>query len=175
MKLKRRSMRKRWWSGDAAFTAADTAWDAGDDVQAFRLLIQAAARGEGGLCNSIGFYYDHGIGVRCNRRKAMFWYRRAASEREAVAYINLALCHREAGRYEAAEKWYRRAIRGGDGSAALGLAKLHLEQGLTKSALALLYTARSLGQLCEDDEDEIEALLNSLATGPVGTRTEAFR
>lgn len=62
------------------FDAANKALDCGDADKAFRLFMQDAQDGGPDSLNSIGFLYDHGRGVKKNRRLAIQWYRLAASK-----------------------------------------------------------------------------------------------
>ena len=62
------------------FDAANEALDCGDASKAFRIFMQDVKNGGMDSLNSIGFLYDHGRGVKKNRRLAIQWYRLAASK-----------------------------------------------------------------------------------------------
>ena len=49
---------------DDWFFAANDAWDAGAHKKALSLFLKAAAAGETHALNSVGYFLDHGIGVK---------------------------------------------------------------------------------------------------------------
>ena len=48
------------------FDKANEAWDAGEDKLAFKLFLAAANNGEEDAFNSVGYFFDHGIGTQKN-------------------------------------------------------------------------------------------------------------
>ena len=61
-------------TGEQVFFAADTALNAGKPSEAYELLGASAREGYSYAFNSIGYMLEHGLGVRPNRRAALFWY-----------------------------------------------------------------------------------------------------
>ena len=91
------------------FDAANEALDCGDASKAFRIFMQDVKNGGMDSLNSIGFLYDHGQGVKKNRRLAIQWYRLAASKGYFVACFNLGLVYKGAGRKRSAKFWFKKA------------------------------------------------------------------
>ena len=124
------------------FNQANEEWDAGHVKRAFELFMKAAQQGDRYALNSIGYFYDHGIAVRRNTAKALFWYLKALRSGDRIAYANIGTVYRDRRHFERARFWFLQAIRvGDDGDAALKLAKLHLAR---RSQLDLAQAAKYL-------------------------------
>ena len=77
--------------GCSLFDEANQAWDAGDKKRAFNLFLAAAKRGEEDAYNSVGYFYDRGIGTKKNPDGAYAWYRRAAMRGNLAGCLNLGI------------------------------------------------------------------------------------
>lgn len=148
------------------FDGANRAWDSGDNGEAFKLFLAAAQNGEEDAFNSVGYFFDHGIGVKKNVDHAFAWYRRAAMRGNLAGFINLAICYRNAGNLRRAKFWFEKAHAQGDGSAAYELGKIYLGQRLTIStkqrAWCYLTAAVKSNYITDDERKEAKALLRGL-------------
>jgi len=147
------------------FDEANQAWDAGDKKRAFKLFMAAARNGEQDAFNSVGYFFDHGIGVKKDAGSAFAWYRRAAMRGNLAGCLNLAVCYRNAGNLRRARFWFEKAYAQGDGSAAYELGKIYLSQRLSASAKrARQYLAKAVASkyISEDERQEAKALLSKL-------------
>lgn len=54
------------------FAKANESWDSGDLRGAFKLFSVAAKNGDASSQNSLGFFYDHGLGVKKIMRVRLF-------------------------------------------------------------------------------------------------------
>ncbi|MET3493082.1 tetratricopeptide repeat protein [Variovorax boronicumulans] len=111
-------------TNDDWFIAANDAWDAGALRKALSLFLKAAAAGDIHAFNSIGYFLDHGIGVKKNPDAARDWYRKAAKRGDIAGCSNLAVCYRDEGDLRWARYWLERAHALGDEDAAGELKKL---------------------------------------------------
>jgi hypothetical protein len=62
--------------------------NAGDFADAMRIFQHAAAEGDSGAINNIGWMYEHGLGRPIDGKEALKWYDRAASLGNATAAEN---------------------------------------------------------------------------------------
>ena len=140
------------------FDAANKALDCGDADKAFHLFMQDAQDGGPDSLNSIGFLYDHGRGVKKNRRLAIQWYRLAASKGYFVACFNLGLVYKNAGRKRLARFWFKKAYALGDFDAAyeLGILYARAPSRHIPSRRSVRYFLAVLGQECLTDEQARE-------------------
>ncbi len=145
---------------------AHAAWDEGDLVLAFNLFSDAAHRGSASCMLSLGYFYDEGLATGVDKKRAMYWYKKAYRLGSSAAASNIAILHREQARLRLMVSWWRRAIRLGDGDAELELAKcLIAGQGVRKSLSAakqLLCSALASTHICPAGWEEAEALLRQL-------------
>ncbi|MFY9259304.1 MAG: tetratricopeptide repeat protein [Gallionella sp.] len=144
------------------FDRANEEWDAGRLQVAFDLFMEAAKSGDVWAFNSLGYFYDQGISVERNPKRAMEWYRKSAKSGDACGCLNLATQYRDAGNIRCAKKWYIRAIEGGDADAALQLGKLYLSGKSLKLAAKYLQIAKSSTFIDDDGKQEAEMLFLSL-------------
>jgi len=148
------------------FDQANNAWDMGDEVRAFELFMNAAQLGDIYAFNSIGYFYDEGLGIPVNKQQALKWYKKAAAYGDVPACINLGVFYKEAGNIRQAKFWFRRAITLGDDSGVLHLAKILCSQHSKKSTRyiqELLNKIISSDDICEDDKKEAHQLLKTLS------------
>src|SRR5258708_21357640 len=62
---------------------------------ALRLFLAAAKAGDKGAQVNVGYFYDKGIGVRPDRSKALYWYKRAYRRGDSGAANNIATIWRD--------------------------------------------------------------------------------
>ncbi|MFH0133336.1 tetratricopeptide repeat protein [Variovorax sp. EL159] len=150
---------------DDWFLAANDAWDAGAHKKALSLFLKAAAAGEIHALNSVGYFLDHGIGVKKNAAAARDWYRKAAKAGDAAGCANLAICYRDEGNFRWARFWFERAYAQGDGDAALELGRLFLWEGANRNdhkVVHYLGKAAASPSITPNGRKEAQALLKSL-------------
>jgi tetratricopeptide (TPR) repeat protein len=148
------------------FVRANREWDGGNAKLAFELFSRAAEAGHVSAKNSVGYFLDHGIGVRKNGTQALIWYRRAARQGDLSAYSNIATSYRDAGNKKQARAWFTKAMKRGDSGAAVDLAKLLLEtrrKANESQAVRYLKAAVKSKYISEDDRGEAARLLEELA------------
>ena len=76
----------------------------------------------------MGWCYENGNGVPKDYTQAVYWYRKAADQGEAIAQYNLGWCY-EKGQgvtkdINQAVEWYRKAARQGYDNAQIALKRL---------------------------------------------------
>ncbi len=111
------------------FVRANTAWDRGDLRTAFELFMRAAETGDSSSQLDLGYFFDCGLCVKKDEKKALHWYYQAYRQGDAGAATNIATVHRDCGRTGRMIWWFRRAIAMGDHDALLDLGKLY-ESGI---------------------------------------------
>jgi TPR repeat protein len=129
MNLNKESIRGGVEESESLFIAANTAWDAGDLEQAFSLLFRSAVLGNVSSQLDLGYFFDQGLSVKVDKRKALEWYHRAYKQGEAGAANNIATIYREWGDSKKMLWWFRRAASMGHLDVALELGKRY-ETGL---------------------------------------------
>ena len=101
--------------------------------QAFRLILRAGAKGHAEASNTLGFFYEHGIGTPVDLAQALASYRRGAEAGSARARTNLGWFYEQGiavGKDPSiAANWYRLAAEQGLAAAHANLAHLY-ESGL---------------------------------------------
>lgn len=147
------------------FEQASVEWEAGNLLSAFELFQRSAAQGDPASQNNVGYFYDKGLGVKADREKAKFWYKKAIENGEMSACSNLASLYISHGEIDSAIHWLGKAISSGDGDAALMLAKLYLnespfyERHKAKEYLELVLISDSVTQ---DSLEEAKDLLKAI-------------
>ncbi len=130
----RDTTRKATKENNKLFAKANTAWDRGDLRRAFQLFSCAAESGDSSSQVDLGYFFDRGLPVKQDKRKAMHWYYQAYRQGDAGAANNIATLHRECGRTGRMVWWFRRAVAMGDHDALLELGKCYeTGVGLPKS------------------------------------------
>ena len=94
------------------------AYDHGDYVKAFELLVRFAEKGMAPAQCMVASMYHLGFGVPINGAEALKWYHRAAEQGYALAYNNLGSlyatgCPGVPVDREKAKECYRRAVECG--------------------------------------------------------------
>jgi TPR repeat protein len=96
------------------FNEANTAWDHGDLRKAFELFMRSAELGDTGSQVDVGYFFDNGLFVKRDRKRALLWYRKAYLQGDAGAANNIATVYRELGQTKKMLWWFRRAAAMGD-------------------------------------------------------------
>ena len=147
------------------FDEANNTWDSGNKKLAPQLFLEAARQGEKYAFNSVGYFFDHGIGTKIDPARAYSWYRRAAARGDVAAYTNLAIWYRDAGNSKRSKFWFEKAHLTGDGSATYELGKIYLAQKRSsnnKKALQYLTAASKSKYIDETEKKEVLNLLLQL-------------
>jgi len=152
------------------FDEANEAWDAGDEKRAFELMLAADRNGDKNAANSIGYFFDRGIGVKKDAESAYKWYRRAALRGDYLAYHNLGICFRNAGNFRRAKFWFEKAYALDAGSSAYELGKTYFNLRSSnisrKRASQYLSEALASENITEYERDEAKKLLLELLSRP---------
>ena len=146
-------------NGRELWNRAEREDDRGRFISAFRLYQKAAKAGSLDVHVNLGYCYDIGRGVQRNRKRAMYWYKRAYRRGDYSAASNIGTIYRDEGRTARALYWFRRAVALGLEDANLEIAKLYLKQGASKPAAAYLKKVLRAHNVCEASQDEARELL----------------
>ena len=127
------------WSPAAAVSAAEAldkgkaAFEAKDYTAALRWNRQAAEQNNPTAQNSIGYFYEKGLGVPQDYAEAIHWYRQAAEQGHAPAQRNLGNLYEQGSGverdYGEALRWFRLAADQGNAGAQTNIGYLY-ERGL---------------------------------------------
>ena len=125
------------------FSRANEEWEHRKLRSAFRLFLSGARAGDPGAQVNLGYFYDTGIGMKPNRRQALYWYKRAFQQGCAAAATNIGTIFRDQRQLKKALVWFRRAVKLGDGDANLEIAKIYLrDEG--EAGRAIPYLRRTI-------------------------------
>jgi len=162
---KQSSHGKRYERSDVErlFQRADEQQQAGKLKSAFRLFLACAKAGDSGCQNNVGNFYRDGIGVKPNRERALYWYRRAYRRGLRGAASNIGVLFRDEKDLQKALAWFERA---GDGDADLAIANLYLEENDRTQAIRYLKRTSESDCVSEVSREEAKRLLNSMTFRP---------
>jgi len=148
------------------FDIANEEWDRGNAKIAFKLFVKAAKMGDKNAFNTLGFFYDKGIAVEKDNKKAYYWYIRGAAKGNSASCLNLGICFRDNGNIRRAKFWFQKAHALGEGSAAYELGRIYAQQRRTrksrKNALHYLTQAMQSNCIFYDEKKEAEKILKQL-------------
>jgi TPR repeat protein len=147
---------------DDLFRRADAQWEAGNLKAAFRLFLLAAKGGDYGCQVNLGNFYSDGIGVKPNRAKATYWYKRAYRHGCGAAASNIACVYRDVQKLKQALAWYERAVKLRLDDANLEIAKIFLKWNDKARAIRYLKRTLKAKDLAESSKDEALRLLKRL-------------
>jgi uncharacterized protein len=161
---------------DDIFNRADNKYEAGEYRSAFRLFMAAAKAGEYGCQINLGNLYCHGLGVKPNRAKALYWYQRAYRQQHGSAANNIGLLYCDEKKFDRALAWFERAAKLQDGDANLEIAKIYLDVKDDKAkAIQYLKQTCKAEYVTEGSEEEAEGLLKKLGVKVGRRRKRAWR
>lgn len=169
-------MNDRETRNDRRFDSADRYWDHGETGRAFRLFLAGAKDGDTSCQHNLGYFYDMGVGVRQNKAKALYWYRRAYRKGNGGSAQCIGTLYRERGNLPAALRWFRRAVEMGHDGAHLESARVHLSKETSaERAIPHLEAVIASDKVCAADVEAAKKLLKQLAKRPrvgPGSRTK---
>ena len=146
---------------DRLFERADKQQEEGKLKSAFCLFLTCAKAGDAGCQNNLGNFYRDGIGVKRNRARALYWYRRAYRRGLRGAASNIGVLFRDEKNLKRALAWFERAR---DGDASLAIAKMYLQENEPTKAMHYLKQACNAepDEMSEASRNEAEKLLKRL-------------
>ena len=152
---------------------AGEAWSKGEDQRdkgnlrsAFRLFLSAAKAGYSAAQVSVGYFYDVGVGIKPNPRKAMMWYQRAyrgGGDCADCAANNIGTIWRDKGDSGCAITWLKRAVKLGSIDSNVEIAKIYLAKCEPKKATPYLNRVLKSDRVTEEDLQEARGLLKKAA------------
>jgi TPR repeat protein len=114
-------------SGDLLYMEADLLDECGRYVEALPFLLKGAKAGDTSCQILLGNYLSDGRkGIPIDRKRGVYWYRKAYEEGSSTGASNLALTYRKQGDWDEAYRWFELAVESGDNEAHLALAKIWL-------------------------------------------------
>lgn len=143
------------------FDQANEAWEAENFNEAFQLMFLSANKGDKYAFNSLGYFYDEGIGTKIDKSMALKWYKMSARHGDITGILNLATFYKSSNNHERAKYWWNKGIALGDGDCALEYAQALIERkskNVKKIKELLLFTS-STENLSEDSENKTRELL----------------
>jgi TPR repeat protein len=148
------------------FNEANAAWDRGDLRRAFALFTRSAELGDVGSQVDLGYFFDNGLAVKKDKKKALEWYRRAYLQGNVSGANNIATVYRDLGDKKKMLWWFRRAGTLGDLDVLMDLGKRYeTGQDVPKnSAKAREFYNRVLASrmATKDDKAEVKARLDRM-------------
>ncbi len=145
------------------FEEACARWDSGDHRGAFRRFLIGAKAGDVSSQLNVGLFYDEGIGVRKDGKKALHWYRRAHRGGSTSAAVNIGILLRDQGSLAAARQWFERAVKRGNDDANLQLAEAFLQTGDTRRARRCLMKVVKSDKVTEETQRQARRYLQKIA------------
>ena len=144
------------------FRRACELWDGGELRRAFGMFLVGARGGDVSSQVNLGYFYEQGLGVRQNRDRAVYWYRRAYRKGSAIAASNIGVILQEQGRLRDAVERMCRSVRRGNKNIALQLGEIYLAAGKMRLAQRYLKTARDSARTSEDTQQRARRLLKRI-------------
>jgi TPR repeat protein len=158
----RRGQKQRGSVSSNLYSRANEEWSRGRLRSAFRLFLAAAEGGSHLAFDTVGYFYDGGVGTKTDLDAALYWYKRAHRRGSAFAANNIGVIYRDRNDLSRAFAWFRRAVRIGDGEANLNIAKIYLRDKTdVKKAAYYLTQARETAST-EAGKDEAKDLLRKI-------------
>jgi len=109
----------------ADFDKGLKAYQSGDYKTALAEWTPLAEQGHVIAQYNLGYFYDEGLGVPENDKKATGWYTKAADQGNILAQKQLGDMYLHAGNSRAAAKWITKAAEQGDASSQLNLGAMY--------------------------------------------------
>lgn len=160
-KLQRSRHKSRILQTRELFERAYKEWKRKNLRLALRLFLSAANGGDKSAQVNAGYFYDKGIGVRPNRSKALYWYKRAYRRGDSGAANNIATIWRDQQKMGLALTWFEKAVKLGDDGSNLEIAKYYLRiEHNPKKAIGYLSKVRRSNRVAEVELEEANRLLD---------------
>jgi len=149
---------------DALFTRASNLYDEGKFRAASGLYLKGAEAGDGSAQLNLGNLFSDGRGVKQDREKGLYWYRRAYRRGWGAAAYNIGLVYRDEEKFGRAVAWLGRAVKLEDADANLEIAKIHIRKNDRTSAIRCLklISKATVGSISEESREEAQQLLARL-------------
>ncbi|RYG57703.1 sel1 repeat family protein [bacterium] len=155
---------------DRLYLEAIAAQDDGDYAKSFPLLLRGADAGDHNAQNALGLAYDSGYGVEADKAAAIRWFKKAwRTQQESMYSNNLALTYAQIGQRRRAHYWWKLTFSlGEDAGHGLWFAKFLLQSKGPidyKRIIPLVEKAANAEfhlEICENDQEEAQALLEKL-------------
>jgi TPR repeat protein len=155
-------------AGDICYIEADLLDDRGQYTKALRLLLKGAKAGDTSCQILLGNYLSDGRkGIPIDRKRAIYWYKRAYEHGSSTGASNLAMLYRKQGDVDDAYRWYELAVKSGDNEAHLALARIWLHDRGNEAKAIRHLKAVFLGNprnVSELRRDEARTMLRRLRT-----------
>jgi TPR repeat protein len=160
------------------YSCANEEWSRGRLRSAFRLFLAAAKNGNDLAYDTLGSFYDRGVGTKRDEDAALYWYRRAYRRGSLIAPNNIGVIYRDRKDLKRALAWFRRAVEHKDANANLNIAKIYLnDKQDIERAIRHLEAVRKAKRddATESAKEEARLLLKriSLKPKPRTTRSRA--
>jgi uncharacterized protein len=151
-----------------------------DRARAAEWMERAARAGDPSAMHNIGYFYDRGVGVRRDPRRALFWYRTVWRKHHyESAANNIATIYRDRKDHRRAFVWYRKAADAGDGDALVEVAVRYLRgRGVRKDperGVELLRRAIRSTRITESGRDDAKYHLGLCYLRGSGVRMSVAR
>jgi TPR repeat protein len=163
---------------DALFVKASAQWDRGKLRSAFLLFLESAKLGDSGAQHNVAYFYDVGVGMKQNRAKALYWYKRAFRRGLGGAAGNIGTIFRDEMNSKQAMLWFARAVSLGDADCNLNIAKMYLAEN-EKDRRAVIYLHRTVkakpSQVTEASKEEAALLLNRFRAKSLPARNRGLK
>jgi TPR repeat protein len=161
------------------YSRANEEWSRGRLRSAFRLFLAAAKNGNGLAYDTLGNFYDRGVGTKRDRDAALHWYKRAYRRGSFIAPNNIGVIYRDRKDLKRALAWFRRAVEHKDANANLNIAKIYLkdQRDIERAIRHLEEVCKAKGDdATESAKEEARLLLKriSLKPKPRTTRLRAL-
>jgi len=159
-KLQNNSQKSRKSKASELFERGYNEWKRKNLRPALRLFLAAAQAGDKGAQVNVGYFYDKGIGIRRNRSKALYWYKRAYRRGDSGAANNIATIWRAEQKMNRALSWFQKAVNLGNDGSNLEIAKYYLRgQHDTSRAIGYLNKVCRSNRVAEVELEEANRLL----------------
>lgn len=159
-KIKSVSRQSNRAKAGALFFRADRVWDEGHLRSAFRLFLSAAKAGDVSSQLNVGYFYYRGVGLRRDRKRALYWYKRAYRRGNASAAKNIGIVWRDSQQPRRALSWFHRATKLGDDDANLEIGKHYLQiEHDPVTATSYLELVLKSDRVSESSQEEASRLL----------------
>jgi TPR repeat protein len=109
------------------YSRANEAWRRGRLRSAFHLFLEAGENGNDLAYDTLGSFYDRGVGTKRDKNAALYWYKRAYRRGSFIAPNNIGVIYRDRKDLKRALAWFRRAVEHKDANANLNIAKIYLK------------------------------------------------
>ncbi len=155
-------------AGDLCYMEADLLDSRRRYSEALPLLLKGAKAGDTSCQILVGNYLSDGRkSIAIDRKRAVYWYKRAYDQGSSTAASNLAMHYRKQEDVNEACRWYELAVKSGDSEAHLALAEIWFHDRGNKAKAIRHLKAVFRGnprEVSELGRDEARTMLRRLHT-----------